>query len=329
MKKLAIIFLENPPYFSIINDGRENKGTSLFNGKKDKKYVKTYVHTLMPKGGIDLDEQFVWSVFELYQAYAYIHYGPIKIWKTVHLLDKEVRSAYLCNKEYFNAYTAALALIYWRNKDVNNDIITFDSELGKYKIKKVHKGINKLITDTKENAICSVIIRNSMPLPRMNKLFDANTKFCCVNTENLLNILPLYVACRDEYSEYGKNPYNNSVDFRIIETIGKSSDGGTKYQKDTKFLQDCLLWTLCTHKQDVSSDIFYTTCESLLDDEHKSTEIYKLYKQLVDETGINGLKNIQHTLGRTNTNINKLKHLLSIFQYETIRPKMLEYELLK
>ena len=35
----------------------------------------------MSKGGEDLDEQFCFSAFEYYNPYAYIHYGPIKIWK--------------------------------------------------------------------------------------------------------------------------------------------------------------------------------------------------------------------------------------------------------
>ena len=64
-----------------------------------------------------------------------------------------------------------------------------------------------------------------------------------------------------------------------------------------------------------------------------------MYRELVDETGVNGLKNIEKyktdeygalfvsmTFGDS---IERLKRLLSIFQYEVIRPKMLEYELLK
>jgi hypothetical protein len=327
-KKLAVIFLENPPYF----------GLSTKNDL-DTKYEKSYVKEQMKgiKTGFNLDEEFTWSAFNMYSIYAYIHYGPIRSWKTTHLIDKEVRKAYLCNKKYFNASEGTIALIYWTNKDKNNASIVFDSDLGKYEVKKVHNNIVSNIlyrNGTKDNAIIEINSFGTMLcLERFGQtiLEDVHEKQkgFYVDREHLLEQLPLFVVARDSYSLSGKDPYTNQVDYRVLDTIAKTGDGGTKYQKDTKFLQDCLLYTMCCDNHKVSSDIFYTTCESLLDDEHKNTELYKLYKQLVDETGINGLKNIQHILGRTNTDINKLKHLLSIFQYETIRPKMLEYELLK
>ena len=120
----------------------------------------------------------------------------------------------------------------------------------------------------------------------------------------------------------------------------KSGDGGLKYRSDLKFLQDCLLYMLCCGNYRIDSDAeFYKCCEKELDKEHKENEIYKLYKELVKKTNTNGLKNIEKyktkeygdlyvhmTFG---PNIDRLKKLLSIFQYEVIRPKMLEYELLK
>ena len=344
MKKLAVIFLENPPYFGLANIA-----------KTDKKYSKTYVREQMKgvKSGLNLDEEFIWSVFSMYSAYAYVHYGPIRSWKTSHLIDKEVRKAYLCNRKYFNASEGAIALIYWINKDKNNESIKFDSDLGKYEVKKVYKSIEKelLYKDgTKNNAIIKLGVEGTMfasssfgvgaTLENIDNTAGTHSnRWKIIDREHLLKQLPLFVVSLDGYSLSGKDPYTGQVDYRVLDTIAKTADGGTKYQKDTKFLQDCLLYTLCCDKHKVSSDIFYTTCESLLDDEHKNTEIYKLYKQLVDETGINGLKNIQQyksdefgklyverTFGPT---IDRLKKLLSIFQYETIRPKMLEYELLK
>ena len=333
-KKLAVIFLENPPYLS-------NVSNAVDQGNNEN---HTYIWDEMKNSGIsmtanDLDEQFIWSVFNIYKPYGYIHYGPIRCWKTKHLIDKEVKAAYLCNRKYFNAAEGAIALLYWTGKDKNNKSIKFNSELGVYEIKKIETKAEVLLKKlecNKEDAICA-IKSTTFATNFMTGLLTDDTKpkgpgswYKWISKDNLIYALPVFVASKDDFTISGKNPHTNTVDFRVIETVLKCGDGDLKYTKDTEFLQDCLLWVLCSNSYVCNSNgEFYTTCESLLDDEHKNTEIYKLYKQLVDETGTNGLKNIQHTLGRTNTDINKLKHILSIFQYETIRPKMLEYELLK
>lgn len=335
-KKLAVIFLENPPYLTYLEE-KTGKKSSKMEHSDVWKYMKDQNVNM---DELNLDEQFIWSVFNIYDSYAYIHYGPlktIKISKKRDVASKEIRSAYLCNKKYFNAAEAAIGLIYFRNKDANNESIVFDSEYGKYKIKKVHSPISNFLKNDEENGIVyfqATTYGMSGKLALLNtNILDTQVYYSRfykkISKNELLNACPIFVAGRDDFSNSGKNPITGQVDFRVLESICKCGDGGTKYQKDTKFLQDCLLYTMCCDKHKVTSNIFYTTCESLLDDEHKNTDIYKLYRQLVDETGINGLKNIQKCLGRTSTNINKLKHLLSIFQYETIRPKMFEYELLK
>ena len=333
-KKLAVIFLENPPYLTTASDTEEKNKRKLVVDKE-----RSYIWNQMKSFNInmlnlDLDEQFTWSVFNVYDTYAYIHYGPLKTVKYRTLTNKEIRAAYMCNRRYFNASDAVIALIYWTSKNKNNDVITFDSELGKCKIKKVYNNIDKILLKfASETGICKIRSKSYNNNYLNTVLSDDNKNeayFRWISKDNLLYALPIFVSGRDEYIMTGKNPYNNTVDFRVLDSIIRCGDGDLKYTKDTEFLQDCLLWVLCSNSYVCNPNgEFYTTCESLLDDDHKNTEIYKLYKQLVDETGINGLKNIQHTLGRTNTDVNKLKYILSIFQYETIRPKMLEYELLK
>ena len=344
-KKLAVIFLENPPYLISAEEGKEKN-------KKNIKNQHSYVWEQMKNSGMsmnhmDMDYYFIWSVFNIYNPYAYIHFGPIKCWKSKHLIDKEVKAAYLCNRKYFNAAEGAIALLYWTGKDKNNESITFDSEFGKHEVKKVHVQINTLLpNDTKENAVIELAVNSFSNVMQNLHAYIGDvhekSKANLINKEHLLTAIPIWVAAEMDYSENATNPINGQCDFRIIDTENKCADGGTKYQQDTKFLQDCLLYTLCTHKatQGLKSDgMFYKVADELLDNEHKSTEIYKLYKQLVDETGTNGLKNIEkyksdefgklyveRTFGPT---INKLCKLLLLFQYETIRPKMLEYELLK
>ena len=344
VKKLAIIFLENPPYLN-----PASKAMFLNNLKFEKSYVRQLMkENKVNMTNLDLDEEFIWSCYNIYNPYAYIHYGPIASWKSKNKMNKEIKAAYMCNRKYFNASEAVIMLFWLGNKDKNEEEYLCDSDLGKYKIKKVHNQINKLLPNCeKEDAVCYLIV-NSFSNTNQNLhafIGDMETKGkdgFNISRKDLLKSLPVWVASQMNFCSDGKNPVTGDIDFRVIDTIYKCSDSGTKYQKDNKFLQDCLLYTLCTHKyvQLLKSDgLFYKTAEEELDEEHKSTEIYKLYRELVEKTGINGLKNIEKyktdeygelfvemTFGPS---IDKLKNLLNIFQYEVIRPKMLEYELLK
>lgn len=340
VEKLAVIFLENPPYAQL----NSNKDGGA-NYKAQAEYKKTWVHKQMKKGGQDLDEQFVFSAFEYYSIYSYIHYGPIKIWKTNHLIDKEVKEAYLCNRKYFNAKTeAAIALIHWTSKDVNCNVIAFDSDLdGKFLVHKVFKTISDLYKDDgKQNGICVVEARNySFASPRLTGSLNDDERYGTkwVSAGNLLKVLPLFCASRDEISEKG-GINENTKDYRIIDTVYKTSDGGTKYQQDNNFLQNCLLWAICTHYNQCSSNSkIWTWADQTLAQTLKQSEIWVAYQKLVLETGLNGLYNIElynktghgklwkeHVLY---PEVNNLKKLLQDFFVNNIRKDLLKYELLK
>ena len=338
VKKLAIIFLENPPYAQL----NSNKDGGA-NYKQKEKYEKTWVHNQMKRGGQDLDEQFVFSAFKYFDIYSYVHYGPIKIWKTNHLIDKEVKEAYLCNRKYFNAGESAIPLIHWGSKDVKNETISFDSDFeGKFEIKKVYKTISELYgNDGKENGICVVEARNySFASPRLTGSLNNDERYGSkwVSKENLLNTLPLFCASRDEISEKGGTIGNK--DYRIVDTVYKTSDGGKEYQKDNNFLQNCLLWSLCIHYNQCSTDgKIWLWGEETLSKELKNTNIWKIYQELVSETHLNGLYNIEsynkeengklwkeHTLY---PKVKELKLLLQNFYLENIRPNLLKYEIIK
>ena len=340
VKKLAVIFLENPPYFNITNTGRNSDRTKDDNTEK---HEKTYVQELMPVSGIDLDEQFIWSCFNIYKPYGYIHYGPMKSWKSKHLFDKEVKGAYICNRKYFNATESSIALLWLGNKDKENKFIDFDTEVDnkKYRVKKVYNIISKLLPKKVDDGFLYLDTgRFSSQNQYLHCCLIDDKKKNNINENNILETLPIFVCAFDDYSCSGKNPITDEVDFRIIDTIYRTSDLGNAYKKDKEFLQDCMLYTLCCSKHKVDSDnYFYEVCDNILDKTHKNSDIYKLYKGLVKETHTNGLKNIEKyknteygdlfvemTFG---DKIEKLKKLLSIFQFEVIRPKMLEYELLK
>lgn len=334
IKKLAVIFLENPPYVQT----NSNK-----DGGVKSQYEKTFVHNNMEIGGEDLDEQFVYSVYNYYTPFSYIHYGPIKIWKSRHLIDKEVRECYLCNREYFNASCSAIALIHWGSEDVENKELYFDNDFGdKFVVKKVFNTISDLYgNDGKENAICCVEARNfSFASPRLTGSINDDGKYGYkwVNADNLLKVIPLFCASRDEIAETGKT--DDKQDYRFIDTLYKTSDGGILYQKDNEFLQDCLLYTLCSQKNSCSSKCkIWGWGENNLDDNHKNSEIWKLYKELSNETKLNGLKNIEEfnklefgKLWKEHNLYPKivlLKNMLRTFFNTKIHSNLLKYELLK
>lgn len=334
VKKLAVIFLENPPY------AQTNSNKS---GGIKSNYNKTYVHKNMIKGGEDLDEQFVFSAFEYYGLFRYIHYGPIKIWKSRHLITKEVKDAYLCNRKYFNASESAIALLHWTNTDSEYDKICFDNDIdNNFVVYKVYKTISELYSDEgKEKGICVVEARNfSFASPRLTGSINDNEKYGkkWVSKKNLPNVLPLFCASRDSVSETGK--IDNYIDYRIIDTVYKSSDGGIEYQNDNDFKQDCMLYCLCSHKNSCSSDSkFWKVVETLLDVKYKASKIYQMYKILSKKTGINGLANIErynkNNLGKLwyehelYPTIKELKLELDKLHINKIRPKLLLYKLLR
>lgn len=339
VNKLAVIFLENPPYAQT----NSNKAGGIKSN-----YTKTYVHSNMKKGGEDLDEQFVFSCFEYYDIFRYIHYGPIKIWKSRHLITKEVKDAYLCNRKYFNASESSIALLHWTNKDSEYESICFNNDIdnkfvvNKFVVNKVYNTISELYNDDgKEKGICVVEARNfSFASPRLTGSINDNEKYGkkWVSKNNLLNVLPLFCASRDNVSETGK--IDNVVDYRIIDTVYKSSDGGNEYQKDNNFKQDCMLYCLCSHKNSCSSESkFWKVAESLLESKWKANRIYQMYKTLSKKTGINGLANIErynkNNLGKLwyehelYPTIKELKLELDKLHINQIRPKLLLYQLLK
>ena len=347
VKKLAIIFLENPPYVQL----NSNKKGGVGNTENNNRYIKTYIHQEMDKEQKvceDLDEQFVWSVFKYFNVYSYIHYGPIKIWKTRHFIDKQIEECYLCNKKFFNAGESAIALIHWKNIDKKYEEIHFKNDIDDdFVVKKVYNTISRLYkNDGKESGICVIEARNfSFDSPRLTGSINDNGKYGSkwISKENLLKVIPLFCLCRDSYGENGKiieKDGNIKYDYRVIGTLYKTSDKFDEYQQDNIFLQNCLLWCLTTHLNQCSNKCkIWSYGESILDSKLKDNKIWKIYKELVNDTGLNGLYNIEQfnkieygKLWKEHNlypKIKEVKQLLDIFYRDNIRPYFFKYDLLK
>ena len=348
VNKLAIIFLENPPYLQLNSNKKGGVGNT---DNCNNRYKRTYIHQLMESNNQDcqdLDEQFVWSAFNCYDIYQYIHYGPVKIWKTRHFIDKEIKECYLCNRKFFNASEASIALIRWTAIDKKYEEIHFKNDIDdNFVVKKVYNTISLFYKDDgKENGVCVIEARNfSFDSPRLTGSINDGDEYGnkWVSEKNLLKVLPLFCICRDKFAETGKivNENNQIIsDYRVIGTLYKTADGGTAYQEDANFLQNCLLYSLCTHLNHCKTDSkFWKVAEKLLCDKLKETEIWKIYEKLSIDTNLNGLNNIekfnklelgklwkQHNLY---PQVEKLKSLLEMFYVKNIRPFAIKYELLK
>ena len=338
VEKLAVIFLENPPYV-VLNS---NKKGGVASGSKE----KTWVHQQMDKGGQDLDEQFVFSVFNMYDTYRYIHFGPIKIWKSKHLITKQVFDAYLCDREKFNASKGSIALISWGNEDKDYESIIFRTDTGneKVEVKKVYKTISSLYENDGEKGIIYIEARNfSYESPRLTGSMNSDGRYGTkkVSKENLPKVIPLFCAARNKYCETGIYK-DKSYDYTPIGTLYKTGDGGLKYLEDKEFVYNCIQWATFTHLNQVDSDSDYWKWAYDYLEKHKKLlwdKCYDDYMFLVKEVGLNGLYNIEsferkdkgklwkyHNLF---PRIKNLKSNLDVNYEDHIHPELIKYELIK
>ena len=327
-KDKAIIFLENPPYFNVVNTNRPTERDSnggMISGTTEKKYIKTYVHTLMPSRGMDYDEQFIWSALNIYKPFGYIHFGPVKSWKNHHIFDNIIKEAYICDMSKFgDANTSAVLLAYIGSDKVEQEVIECKSDNGECKLRKVHEQISSLLpSDDVNKSVCSIYISGNIGFyPRMhNRLEEPSAKRPHnISKEHLLESIPLWLVGYNYLTRIVANDYRLCV-------LTKSGDKGTEYKKDTEFLQDCLLCGL-TSTGIYAGKKFIKASEELLDDTRKNSELYKFWKSLVKSTGKYRVLEMQKILGITHKDIKKLL-TLNNNMFKKLMPKFLEYELLK
>jgi hypothetical protein len=228
----TIIMLENPPYAEPgTKDNRTLKTISGVNSK-----MKSNMNGKIAK---DFSNQFIWSAFELIKTDYYVVYSPVKYFKSQNLVNKHFIEGTIVNRKDFHATEAGISLMVWKNEDEVVDSWQLENCL----IKRIKENGSKNLPDSNtSNIICWLMYSPG----------QLNYITCSLTTEdikgkggnhralsdsNIKQALPLFAA----------NCYV-CKDFTEKEVIMKSGDGGTAYQNDQEFLEDCFLWCCLTDK---------------------------------------------------------------------------------
>ncbi len=284
-----IIIFENPPYS---DDAADTPKTGVSRGNSEANDLTEVMNTKFKSDfkGLVLSKDplnvFIWSGFEYYLKKpddAYIVFGPLKYWKTGHLVNKEFVKGFLFNREHFHADAEAISCIYWNNKDLAPletiklevfDIV--DEKIKKIKtidVRKIHIAPSEKLfdkrsfaDDTTDGIYCQ---RNgkegskrkstgTKPVYNKNIIgwvhlvgMAFNPKNCDL-TRTTLNLRKNGFYLRDD-NFIEKLPLfcaktfcpQNWYEANVYFTSG---DGGDSYIKDKEFLKKCLIYTCLTQK---------------------------------------------------------------------------------
>ena len=362
--KLIVIGLENPPYGTPGAEATRSGNTHRQSSWVKEKMKKAKI--IKGDAGSDLCNHFIYSATNIINVNEYILYAPIKYWKTQNLFDGEFKEGYICNRENFHATDAGISLISWSNNKEKNNHLTFQSDIKEVVVKKIYNGASVLLPIAQNrrvnNNFAGIILRNGTPMNLNGHLVNIIIKHDEgrvreINNINALQILPLWVA----------NCYKPK-DYTEKEIIMKSGDGGTKYQKNKIFLNDCFVWSCltnankCISNEHIKNELCLnqsTKADALLNINKKHTKLLQKWNDILTlvkttseyneeftyglhqickeinikvETGDYNKKNepiMAHKYGDLNDEIKELKELLNKFYDTHITSKLFKYELLK
>ena len=284
-----IIIFENPPYSDDAADTPEtgvSRGNSEANDLTEvmnSKFKSDFKGLVLSKDPLNV---FIWSGFEYYLKKpddAYIVFGPLKYWKTGHLVNKEFIKGYLFNREHFHASAEAVSCIYWKNKDlvpletIKLEVFDIaDEKIKKIKtvdVKKIHVAPSEKLFDKRsldDDTIDGIYCQRNgkegqkkkstgtKPIYNKNIIgwvhlvgMSFNPKNCNL-TRTTLNLRKNGFYLRDD-NFIEKLPLfcaktfcpQNWYEANVYFTSG---DGGDSYVQDEEFLKKCLIYTCLTQK---------------------------------------------------------------------------------
>ena len=361
-KKLVVIGLENPPY-------GEPQAEATRSGKTQKGSYENYISKEMKKevkgvANNDVANKFIWSGFKYFFDY-YVIYSPVKYFKSQDLINKEFNEGVIVNRTDFHATEAGISIMSWKNEDAANDSWQLENCL----VKKINKGIETIRgtykkKDEGEDVWYEVIngtpdFKNGIITNNrtFSKLKAKRGGFINVDDANLKKRLPLFAA----------NCYT-CKDYTEKEVIMKSGDGGTAYQNDNEFLEDCFIWCCLTDKNKCWSGAFQNemalsqnskadqivdlkqphrlaikrSWDNVLNEAKKCKEYNSNWKyglaqiindlNLDDPTGVKNKKGqtlMQKRYPKLDAQITSFKEDLKEFYDKYIKDKLFQYELLK
>lgn len=242
-KKLVVIGLENPPYM-------EASAEATRSGKTQKGTYENYITKEMKKDenvsgrtSTDFANKFIWSGFKYYFDY-YVVYSPVKYFKSQGLINKTFNEGIIVNRADFHATEGGISIMSWKNEDATNDSWQLENCL----IKKINESVINLLDkdkakrDTKQTLIGIITPHGGTPdfkhdALTNHKIKGMNGRETKLGIDNIKQALPLFAA----------NCYT-CKDYTEKEVIMKSGDGGTTYQNDNEFLEDCFIWCCLTDK---------------------------------------------------------------------------------
>ena len=319
--KCTIILFENPPYSDEVSGNSKQRG---------KQVKKSYVFNncfnslkLFRNSSIatarDLSNQFIWSGFHYYlrqDTDSYIVFSPIKYWKTIGLVNKEILNGFMFNRAYFHATASAITCILWSNKESEVDKIKLSCvdihndktiEIKKVFHQKVYSSFSDKYYDSKirlDDVECGVFCEADGEETTGRKC--TGKSFYNKSIIGYLRATALAVNAQQRYLTRQKIFNAAGFYLRIENYLDKlplfvsklfpqdywyekdayftTSDGGNAYTKDKDFIKSCLVYTCLSNQNKClsfnGSDGRYYRNELCFDDTNGDTVALVDFKKM-------------------------------------------------
>ncbi len=286
----TIILYENPPYQDSTavtfceEDGSKSKAqrTGSFVNTEYKKIT----HTLNEgkASAREISNLFIWSAFKFYlrqETDSYIVFSPVRYFKSVGLVNKEMEKGFLFNRKHFHATKSSISCIYWKNIDSemtdylfeafdidNNDCLIKETDITTKKCYRTLVDFNdiRVFDDVPTSVWCG----SDGSIYTDQKKIDTKSFY----NENILAFIGAPSFSMDKINQrlvrqmfyhHGggfylrKDNYVEKLPLWVAKQIPldkwyeinlycTTSDGGDKYTRDKDFLKYCMIYTCLSNQ---------------------------------------------------------------------------------